>query len=207
MISEIKQAYFDKFGIDMEKASKKALVKNENGTITAATEMCGDIYIKKEHLFDVIFPDNIGYKKETRKKFQKAGVDYIVYLPDNEEVYVDIKVCVGPDYSMQPDDYNKLYRDSYKENTKGIPLEIYQNDIFTYSKGKLTDYVLFIIMDKDGIVYNNIQYETIRNIALAHKKNLDTRGGDATWINKGKMTWHTSNNGSGIYIKWPIVTN
>lgn len=204
MISEIKSAYFTKFEIDMEKATKKALIKNENGTITAATEMCGDKYIKQEHLFDKLFPDNIGYKKETRKKQQKAGVDYIIYMPDGEEVYVDIKVCIGQNYDMQQDDYNTLFRDSYKENEKGVPLEIYQNDIFTYSKGKLTDYVVFIIMDKDGITYNSIQYGTIRNIALAHKRVLDTRGGTATWVNKGKMKWRKSNNGSGVYIKWPL---
>lgn len=210
-ISGIKKIYFDKFAIDMEKAEKKALLKNnENAIITAATEMCGDKYIKQEHLFDKLFPENIGYKKETRIKQQKAGCDYIIYMPNNEELYVDLKVCIGPNYNMIEDDYNDKndYIEAIKNGIpKGVPIEVYQNNNFTFSKGKLTDYVLFIIMDKDGIVYNNIQYETIRNIALAHKKNLDTRGGDATWTNKGKMAWHTSNNGSGIYIKWPIVTN
>lgn len=208
MTSEIKQAYFEKFEIDIEKAEKKALLKNnENAIITAATEMCGDMYIKKEHLFDVIFPDNIGYKKETRKKFQKAGVDYIVYLPDNEELYVDIKVCIGQNYNMVEDDYNDKndYIQVIKDGIpKGVPIELYQNNNFTFSKGKLTDYVLFIIMDSDGITYSLLDYDKVHKIALEHKKQWDTRGGSATLVNKGRMKWHRSGNGSGIYIKWPI---
>lgn len=208
MTSEIKQAYFEKFEIDIEKAEKKALLKNnENAIITAATEMCGDMYIKKEHLFDVIFPDNIGYKKETRKKFQKAGVDYIVYLPDNEELYVDIKVCIGQNYNMVEDDYNDKndYIQAIKDGIpKGVPIELYQNNNFTFSKGKLTDYVLFIIMDSDGITYSLLDYDKVHKIALEHKKQWDTRGGSATLVNKGRMKWHRSGNGSGIYIKWPI---
>lgn len=203
MISEIKRAYFEKFAIDMEKAAKKALIKdNENAIITAATEMCGDKYIKQEHLFDKLFPENIGYKKETRVKQQKAGCDYIVHMPNDEELYIDIKVCIGPSYDMIQDDYNDP---SQADTTKkGVPIEIYQNSSFTFSKGKLTDYVLFIIMDNDGITYSLLSYDDIYKIAYAHKKQWDTRGGSATQVNRGTMKWHRSNNGSGIFIKWPI---
>ncbi len=207
-ISDIKKTYFEKFSIDLEKAEKKALLKNnENAIITAATEMCGDKYIKKEHLFDKLFPENIGYKKETRIKQQKAGCDYVIYMPNNEELYIDIKVCIGPNYNMTEDDYNDKndYIEAIEKGIpKGVPIEIYQNSNFTFSKGKLTDYVLFIIMDNDGIVYSLINYDKVHKIALEHKKQWDTRGGSATLINKGKMKWHRSNNGSGIFIKYQL---
>ena len=203
MISEIKRAFFEKFSIDMEKAAKKALIKdNENAIITAATEMCGDKYIKQEHLFDKLFPENIGYKKETRVKQQKAGCDYIVHMPNDEELYIDIKVCIGPSYNMVENDWNNPYQ--VDTTIKGVPIEIYQNGSFTFSKGKLTDYVLFIIMDNDGITYSLFSYDKIYEIAWSHRKQWDTRGGSATLINRGIMKWHRSNNGSGIYIKWPI---
>ena len=207
-VSDIKKIYFDKFVIDMEKAEKKALLKNnENAIITAATEMCGDKYIKQEHLFDKLFPENIGYKKETRVKQQKAGCDYIIYMPNNEELYVDLKVCIGPNYNMVEDDYNDKndYTEAIKDGIpKGVPIEVYQNNNFTFSKGKLTDYVLFIIMDSDGITYSLLDYDKVHKIALEHKKQWDTRGGSATLVNKGRMKWHRSNNGSGIYIKYQL---
>ena len=203
MISEIKRAFFEKFSIDMQKAAKKALIKdNENAIVTAATEMCGDKYIKQEHLFDKLFPENIGYKKETRVKQQKAGCDYIVHMPNDEELYIDIKVCIGPSYNMTEDDYNN--KSQADTTIKGVPIEIYQNGYFTFSKGKLTDYVLFIIMDNDGITYSLFSYDEIYKIAYAHRKQWDTRGGSATQINRGIMHWHRSNNNTGIYIKWPI---
>jgi hypothetical protein len=125
-------------------------------------------------------------------------------MPNDEELYIDIKVCIGPDYNMIEDDYNdKSQADTTK---KGVPIEIYQNSSFTFCKGKLTDYVLFIIMDNDGITYSLMSYDEIYKIAYAHRKQWDTRGGSASLVNKGKMKWHRSNNGSGIYIKWPIPT-
>lgn len=203
MISEIKRAFFEKFAIDMQKAAKKALIKdNENAIVTAATEMCGDKYIKSEYLFDKLFPENTGYKKENRVKQQKAGCDYIIYMPNDEELYIDIKVCIGPSYNMVENDWNNPYQ--VDTTIKGVPIEIYQNGSFTFSKGKLTDYVLFIIMDNDGITYSLFSYDEIYKIAYAHRKQWDTRGGSASLVNKGIMKWHRSNNGSGIYIKWPI---
>ena len=204
MISEIKRAFFEKFSIDMQKAAKKALIKdNENAIVTAATEMCGDKYLKQEHLFDKLFPENTGYKKENRVKQQKAGCDYIIYMPNDEELYIDIKVCIGPSYNMVENDWNNPYR--VDTTIKGVPIEIYQNGSFSFSKGKLTDYVLFIIMDNDGITYSLFSYDEIYKIAHAHRKQWDTRGGSATLVNRGTQRWHRSNNGSGIYIKWPII--
>lgn len=207
MISKWKEFYFTKFDVDLERAKKRALVKNENGMITAATEMCGEKYIKESHLFDLLFPDNIGWKKVTSKKLQKSGADYEIYFEYNDSfssLYIDIKVCIGPNYNMSSDDYNQPTR-LCQPVKKGVPVEIYQNDIFTFSKGKLTDYVLYIIMDEDGIFYKLFSYDEIRKICLEHKKEFDLRGGTATIVNKGKYKWHKSNNGSGIYIKIPIT--
>ena len=199
-----KEMYFKKFDIDRTKAEKRALVKNDNGITTAMTEMLGEKIIKQFHIFDELFPENTGYKKVVSKKFQKAGVDYEVYN-ENETLYIDIKVCVGPDYSMNTEDFNNPY-DAIE--SKAIPIEIYQNNVFTNTKGKLTDYMLYIIADNSGISYIMLSYEYVMKISMDHKRKLECfdteKGKIAKYINKGAYKWHTSNNGSGIYIKFPI---
>ena len=196
--------YFKKFDIDKTKAEKRALVKNDNGITTAMTEMLGEKIIKQFHIFDELFPENIGYKKVVSKKFQKAGVDYEVYN-ENETLYIDIKVCVGPDYSMNADDFNNT---SDVLESKAVPIEIYQNNVFTNTKGKLTDYMLYIIADNSGISYLLLSYEDVMKISMDHKRQIEyfytEKGKIAKYINKGAYKWHTSNNGSGIYIKFPI---
>ena len=199
-----KEIYFKKFDIDRTKAEKRALFKNDNGITTAMTEMLGEKIIKQFHIFDELFPDNIGYKKVCSKKLQKAGVDYEVYN-ENEIIYIDIKVCVGPDYSMNADDFNNH---SDVIESKAVPIEIYQNNVFTNTKGKLTDYMLYIIADNSGISYSLLSYEDVMKISMDHKRKLECfdteKGRDAKYINKGAYKWHTSNNGSGTYIKFPI---
>ena len=199
-----KEMYFKKFDIDRTKAEKRALVKNDNGITTAMTEMLGEKIIKQFHIFDELFPENTGYKKVVSKKFQKAGVDYEVYN-ENETLYIDIKVCVGPDYSMNADDFNNT---SDVLESKAVPIEIYQNNVFTNTKGKLTDYMLYIIADNSGISYLLLSYEDVMKISMEHKRQIEyfytEKGRIAKYINKGAYKWHTSNNGSGIYIKFPI---
>ena len=199
-----KEIYFKKFDIDRTKAEKRALVKNDNGITTAMTEMLGEKIIKQFHIFDELFPENIGYKKVVSKKFQKAGVDYEVYN-GNETLYIDIKVCVGPDYSMNADDFNNT---SDVLESKAVPIEIYQNNVFTNTKGKLTDYMLYIIADNSGISYILLSYEDVMKISMEHKRQIEyfytEKRKIAKYINKGAYKWHTSNNGSGIYIKFPI---
>ena len=199
-----KEMYFKKFDIDITKAEKRALVKNDNGITTAMTEMLGEKIIKQFHIFDELFPENTGYKKVVSKKFQKAGVDYEVYN-ENETLYIDIKVCVGPDYSMNADDFNNA---SDVLESKAIPIEIYQNNVFTNTKGKLTDYMLYIIADNSGISYLLLSYEDVMKISMEHKRQIEyfytEKGKIAKYVNKGAYKWHTSNNGTGIYIKFPI---
>ena len=200
-----KEIYFKRFNIDRTKAEKRALVKNSNGITTAMTEMLGEKIIKQFKIFDEVFPENTGYKRVVSKKFQKAGVDYEVYN-ENEIIYIDIKVCVGPDYSMMPEDYNDP---SNAIESKAIPIEIYQNGIFTNTKGKLTDFMLYIIADNSGISYSLLPYEEIMKISMDHKRQVEYYMEEdyrrfARFINKGAYKWYTSNNGSGIYIKFPI---
>lgn len=203
-----KEYYFNKWNIDRTKAEKRALVKNENGVKTAMTEMLGEAIIKHFNLWEVLFPDNNGWKKITAKKMQKAGVDYEVYSSTNETIYIDIKVCVGPDYSMKDEDFNgtptRLIRSA------AVPIEIYQNEVFTNTKGKLTDYLLYIIAEDRGISYCLMPYEDVVNISLQHKKQYELQdsvnGRVAVLTNKGAFKWHKSNNGSGTYIKFPVNT-
>lgn len=201
-----KEYYFDKWNIDRTKAAKRALVKNENGIKTAMTEMLGEAIIKHFHLWDVLFPENTGYKKVTAKKLQKAGVDYEVYDADGEPIYIDIKVCVGPDYSMKEEDFNGT--PARMILSSAVPIEIYQNNVFTNTKGKLTDYLLYIIAEDKGISYCLLNYEDVQKISVEHKKTYEIKdsvnGKVAVQINKGAFKWHISNNGSGTYIKFPV---
>lgn len=208
MISSIKQHYFNKYGISLQMAEKKALVKNENGMITAATEMVGDKIIKLNSLFDKLFPNNTGYKKETRKKYQKLGVDYWVFDENGEEIAIDIKVNIGPDYSMEKSDYTNT--EIEHKDSLSIPVEIYQNGDFTNSDDKLTDYMLYFILDNNNQYYKLIEYSKIRNISLKHKyvdEAVSYSPLTVKRVNKGDFSWHQSNNGTGIYIKVPCQLN
>lgn len=70
---------------------------------------------------------------------------------------------------------------------KGIPVEIKQYGQFTNTNKKLTNYMLYIIADEDGIFYDLIDFNDIKNISLNHEKYKE----------------HTSINNTGVYIKWP----
>lgn len=202
MISLFKQKIFQTFNIDMETAKRRALVPGENAIITAATEMVGEKLLKKYNIFDKLFPNNTGYKKITNKKQQKAGVDYVVFNGD-DETYIDIKVCVGPDYSIKPEDFNN--QPQRLISSVAVPVEIYQNNVFTNVKGKLTDYVLYLIIDQSGYYFYMISYDELRQISLEHKIVHEVDNNVIVKRNKGKYKWHTSNNGSGCYIKIPVM--
>lgn len=197
--------YAQTFGITTEKAEKHRLVENENGTRTAKKELIGEAIIKKYHIFDKLFPNNNGFKKISDKKHQKAGVDYEVYLGD-DTIYIDLKSLVGPAYTMAPEDYAD--NDIDEPVKKAVALEVYQNHIFTNSKGKLTDYFLFTIADKDGIFYYLMSYDTARSICMEHihkYRNVEIDGTVyAKAVTDGRYKLYTSNNGSGEYIKVPV---
>ena len=206
MISSIKQHYFNKYGINLSLAKSKALVNTENGMITAATEMVGDKIIKLNSLFDKLFPNNTGYKKETKKKYQTAGVDYWVFDEKGNEIAIDIKVNIGPDYNMEKTDYTNT--EIEHKQSLSIPVEIYQNGFFTNSSDKLTDYMLYLVLDNNNEYYKLIEYNKIREISLKHKyveKLVAPRTVER--VNEGDFSWHTSNNGTGVYIKVPCQLN
>lgn len=176
-----------------------------NGPVnTTDKERTGGNIIKQYHLFDYCFPNNTGYKKIANKKLQLSGVDYIVYNELEEPIYVDLKSCIGADYSMHKEDYVNAPQRIVA--SKGIPLEIYQNDDFTYTKGKLTDYLLFIIKDDSGIYYYNMKYSDVRNITMKYQKIFISENGvvHPRFPDNNDYVVHTSVNGSGKYIKYPV---
>lgn len=194
------QEYINLLKLNPETIWARALYKNENGYRTAAKEMIGEKIIQKFHLFDILFPENIGFKKITDKKRQKAGADYIIYYPNNE-YYIDLKVCFGPSYTMKMEDYLKPTRIiGYQP---AIPVEIYQNDIFTNNSCKITDYMLYLIIDENGLRAYLIDYNVIRKISKEHKGEIKVENNVAKKVQTGTFKWYTSNNGSGIYIKIP----
>lgn len=202
MISQFKQKIFSTFQIDMDQAKKRALVPGENAIITAATEMVGEKIIKQHTLWNTLFPNYKSVKKVTNKKNQKQGIDYIIVTDDDEEVFVDIKVQIGPDYSPKQDDYKTPHR--ILSNTKVAALELYQNNIPSLL-GKKTDYFLFITVDESGIYYGLLPYEQAVNIIKEHLMTHKVENGVAKVDWPGYLNHYTSNNGSGIYIKYPLT--
>lgn len=169
---------------------------------TTDKEKVAEKAIKETKIFDIFFPDNIGYKKITTKKMQLAGVDYEIYLPNGETVYIDLKTGIGPDYSMKPADFVEERR--IIGRMPAVAVELYQYDIFTNTKGKLTDYFLYYIQDNFGAAFYLFDYDTIRNVSVEHKKKVVIENGKGKEVISGKYTPYTSFNGTGIYIKVPV---
>lgn len=127
---------------------------------TTAKERFGERAIKENHLWDILFPGNLGYKKITNKREQKLGVDFKIHT-DSGDVNVDIKVCVGFNY------------------TEGLPLEIYQRSIreadipssysFTNRSSKLTDFIVYIVLDNVGFRVYKIPYSVIHAESVKYK--------------------------------------
>ena len=196
MISDIKKRYFEDFNIDLEKARKRALVNNENGVITAATEMLGESIIRKFRLWNEIFPNYQSVKKATSKRNQKDGIDFFVTLEDDTVVNVDIKICCGPDFSL---DKNQCYKEPEKHiilpQMNQAPIELKQNGFRTFTSRKKTDYLLFIFADCNGISYANLDYNNVLKVV------------DENIKDKGIYLHHISNNKSGEYICYPVGTH
>ena len=127
---------------------------------TTAKEKWGEKSIKDNHLWDILFPDNLGHKKITNKREQKLGVDFKIHTEDGD-INVDIKVLIGPDY------------------TEGLPVEIYQRptrepDVmssytFTNRSSKLTDWMVYIVLDKSGFRVYKIPYSVIHSESVKYK--------------------------------------
>jgi hypothetical protein len=127
---------------------------------TTAKEKWGEKAIKENHLWDILFPNNLGWKKITDKRTQKLGVDFKIHT-DSGDVNVDIKVCVGSNY------------------TEGLPVEIYQRPVreadipssytFTNLSSKLTDWMVYLVLDNAGFRVYKIPYSVIHAESVKYK--------------------------------------
>ena len=187
----------------------------ENSQVTAAVELCGDRYIEENNLWEVLFP---GYKKAEKiynKKQQKSGIDYIVTDKDGNEINIDIKVCIGPDYSMKESDFVSLPLRGWQD-MKGAPLEIEQKDrngtwIFTNNNFKKTDYFLYIFMDKDQS-YALVPFKEAQDLCFDYRGYyaVDPATNVATrhhLSNRAQYKVRLSKNESGYYFKYGLKTN
>lgn len=213
-MEDLLKYYMEKFNITDKDVDKKSH-GNPKMYRPMAKELIGNQIIKKYDLFDILFPENIGVVREVGVKAQKAGVDYIIYFPTLDEnnkkkIYVDLKSLVGEDYHMTESDYLTDYMGTRKYDMIGAPVELYQNGIYTNSSSKYTDFVLYTFATKSGIYYSLVSYRKIQEISLANIREVvkDSNGETARWTWKGNIyKVHTSNNGSGRYIKVPFKTN
>lgn len=146
--------------------------------VTNIKEAIAEKVIKDVKLFDFICrllgKEYNGYKKITSKLLQKAGVDYTLWVNEDEEINIDLKTGIGLDY------------------TKGIPIEINQNGFFTNRKDKKTDYDLYFLYDAYGIRIYFIPYKKIHDISWDVRTKKET-----------SYPLHKSFNGSGEYILYP----
>ena len=62
--------------------------KQSQSERTTAKEKWGEKAIKDNHLWDILFPDNLGWKKITNKREQKLGVDFKIHT-ENGDVIVE----------------------------------------------------------------------------------------------------------------------
>ena len=159
---------------------------------TCIKETRGDDAIKQYNIWDRFFPGNTGWKKVTDKKMQKAGVDYIIYGAHGEEMYVDLKTGIGDDYT--------------DGGYAVVAIEIYQNDWFTNTDHKMTDFMLYYTNDKYGERFFLYDYDDIKKVSEEHRKKLIYKEDVDmyTYKNEGSFQWHKSFNGTGIYIRMPF---
>lgn len=175
------------YKISEEQIKSNMLRPGENAYRTSLKELIGQKYISRnkvfKHFAESLGLDYNGYKKVTSKKLQKAGVDYELYAGDRT-IYIDLKSLVGPSYEH-------------------IPLEITQSGLFTNHKGKMTDYVLYVVHDDKGARHKWITYDEIVEESLKWKPKLESNGEYSFY--KWAAEVKTSNNGSGKYVLvWDI---
>lgn len=202
VVKDLTEELAEYFNVTDEQAKKYAVKKDAPGIRVAKKELIGEAYIKKEHIFDILFPNNIGFKKITNKKLQKAGADYIIFLPNDENVYIDIKSCIGKDYTMKTEDYVKPTR--VIKGQDAIPVEIEQYGVFSNFSSKITDFILYLLFDESGMRYYLVDYHNvIVPISKEHKGKIVVKDGKAYKEQTGKYKWHFSKNGTGLFIKVP----
>jgi hypothetical protein len=170
------------YDLTEEDVAPHALVNTDNGWRTAVKECAA---IKRMNQFKVLsqFFGNCRYKWVTDKETQLSGIDLII----DSSINVDLKSLIGNAYTITDED-NPFWDGKYDPC---IIVEISQNNVFTNTNDKKTDYVLYYIGDKIEEKFILVDYAEIKhisNIELFTKKHV----------------WHTSNNDTGIYIKIPL---
>lgn len=161
---------------------------------TTAKEKWGEDAIKENHLWDILFPNNLGWKKITDKRQQKLGIDYKIHT-DSGDVNVDIKVCIGSDYS------------------EGLPCEIYQRPVreadipssytFTNRSSKLTDWMVYIVLDRAGFRVYKIPYSVIHAESVKYRwKTVEVMSDKGLCYKLEKHpSLQKSFNGTGWFVK------
>lgn len=171
-----------KYDITEEDVEPHVLVNTENGWRTAVKE-CAAIKRMKESRVLSYFFENCRWKWITDKETQLTGVDLVV----DGSINVDLKSLIGSAYTITDED-NPLWDGKYNPC---IVVELYQNNVFTNSNDKKTDYVLYYIGDDIEEKFVLVDYAEIKKISTVDLYNK-------------KHVWHVSNNSTGIYIKVPI---
>lgn len=157
-------------------------------------EKIGERFIDNNNLFPPHIRGVTGYEYITDRDLQLSGVDVIVKTNINKDVYIDIKVCIGEDYSMKTTDYIGAFANFQLQMPIGIAIELQNKDRYgnwhkTFTKNKKTDYLLFIVLDKNGEHYNLINYKQLCNYIEKHSN---------------EYTKYLSNEGTAEYIKVPL---
>lgn len=182
----------------------RALSKTPAGLRTESKELVGEAIIEKYGLLRQYFPECLKWYQVKDVDLQRAGVDYIVELIDSSKVNIDLKVCIGPDYSMKAEDFAADV-ESTDLGQPAIPVEIYQYGIFTNSEAKATNYMLYIVIDnKHGCRSYLIRYAKIMQLSKAHIARYSQYGEFQVKDQVGKYKWHNSYNNTGVYIKVPV---
>ena len=168
-----------RYDLTEEDIEPHVLVNTENGWRTATKE-CAAIKRMKESKALSYFFGNCRWKWVTDKETQLSGVDLIV----DGSINVDLKSLIGSAYTLTDKD-NPLWDGKYNPC---IVVELYQNNVFTNSNDKKTDYVLYYIGDDIEEKFVLVDYAEIKKISTVS-------------LYDKKHVWHTSNNSTGIYVK------
>lgn len=175
------------YNISDDDIKKNMLQRSENAYRTSAKELICNKLIKRGKLFErfcnAMDWQYNGYKKISSAKMQRAGVDFVIHCNINgmeKDIYIDLKGCVGTKYDF-------------------APVEIMQNMVFTNTKSKLTDYMLYIAIDDyKPPRFRFVPYDEIRKISLDYKPTLEMNG-DVCFF-KFKPEVKVSNNKSGHFV-------
>ena len=177
--------------MDLIRLSKEFKVIYDSNNITKTKEAIGEAFLKKYNVFESFFPSYLAFRKITNKKLQKEGVDFIVTNKDEEEIFIDLKTDIGPDYSNI------------------VPIEIRQYGAVTMTKDKKTDYILHVVIDdhqRKAVLFMYKHFCSIAN-AIAQQQTEDNKTGPFKFSHDSKAyEVFTSRNSTGEYIKFDYDT-